>query len=54
MKKMKLCICVLAILALLGAGIGCYYWYAKMHPDAEQGGILVYEHHTVYPDQQEC
>lgn len=54
MKKMKLCICVLAVVVLFAACVGCYYWYVETHPQARQGGILVYEHHTVHPNEQKC
>lgn len=54
MKRMKLCLCVLAALLLIAAGIGCYYWYVETHPNKDQGGILVYEHHVVHPDGQKC
>ena len=54
MKKMKLYICVLAIMILAAACIGCYYWYVDLHPRTRQGGILVHEHNGVYPDEQKC
>ncbi len=54
MKKMKLCLCVLAVVVLIAAGIGCYYWYVETHPQVNQGGILVHEHNSLHPNEQKC
>lgn len=58
MEKKKrhkiICICFLAVAILAAAGISYYFFCRTKEPENMQGGVLVHERYTVYPDRQKC